>query len=414
MTELKGLISKSGVFEFYNFRNNLIIDRYHPIFCKMKGSKINQMRSENSEDAVTWNVFMSLQQINPKNWFPYFVSQGLGVRSESFYFNELQEYIHVPDMIQIKLWQTIDPPPSLKPYQKDEGPTEVDIIIESEDFVWLIEAKYKSDISMKTTNNPNRDQILRNIDVGSYYAGVRDFYFSLLILDEKTSSKGYKKVNQYKQELGYGVDEFASNFEHRSDGLTNLKDISVFYWEDIAAIFRFCSTYAEDQFERDIANRAFNWLHSKNIIQSRNWWEEDINKKYPSYPKELEYILKVQEFANSGWNSRLKKFFIPKGYDENGFPTKRILEHYTNLDYSDWDDYDLGFNSFNESGTPWWWNNNQNRKDFSENFFEVLAETEELGDMDKDEYWKLFNSDPEESLRLTYNFLSLWYQQRVK
>jgi hypothetical protein len=74
VTELKGTISKSGVFEYYDFKDNLIIDRYSPIFYKMKGSKINQMRSENSEDAVTWNVFKSLQQINPKSWFPYFVS----------------------------------------------------------------------------------------------------------------------------------------------------------------------------------------------------------------------------------------------------------------------------------------------------------------------------------------------------
>ncbi|MEH7748246.1 hypothetical protein V7659_25015 [Neobacillus drentensis] len=410
MPELKGTISKSGVYEFHNFRDNLIIDRYHPIFYKMKGSKINQMRSENSEDAVTWNVFKSLQQIDPKTWFPYFVSQGLNIKSEPFYFNELPNYIHMPEMLQIKLWKKIEPPPSLRLYQKDEGPTEVDIIIESEDFVWFIEAKYKSDISMKTTNNDNRNQILRNVDVGSWYAGVRDFYFSLLILDEKTSSKGFKRVNQYKQELKSDMNKLLSNFDHRSDGFLNLRDISVFYWKDLAAIFKYCSNYAEDQLERDISNRAFNWLHSKNIIQNRNWWEEDLSKKYDNYPKELEYILKVQEFAKNGWNRRLKKYFLPKGYDEDGYPSSSMMKYYDVNINSFYEDFNHIYNQFNNMGFPWWWGN-KDIKEFRIRFFEALEECEELGCVTEDEYWELFNNNPEETLRISYLLLVYWYFQ---
>jgi hypothetical protein len=88
--------------------------------------------------------------------------------------------IEVPDILQIKLWQSINPPPSLRKYQKDEGASEVDIIIESEEFVWFIEAKYKSDISLKTVNSENRNQILRNLDVGTWYAGEEIFIFHYL------------------------------------------------------------------------------------------------------------------------------------------------------------------------------------------------------------------------------------------
>ncbi|WP_078549273.1 hypothetical protein [Litchfieldia alkalitelluris] len=406
---MKGTISKSGVFELYDFRDNLIIDSYHPIFHKMKGSKINQMRSENSEDALTWNVFKSLQQINPRCWFPYFVSRGLNIETEQFYFYNPLQHMHVPEIVQIKLWQIIQPPPSLKLHQKDEGSTEVDIIIEGENYVWFIEAKYKSDISMKTTNNQSRDQIIRNIDVGSYYAGVRNFYFSLLILDEKNSSKGYKMANQYKQELESDMDKFLSSFDHRSDALTNLKEISVFYWEDLASIFKYCSNYAEDQFERDIAKRAFDWLQSKNIIQVRNWWEEDISNKYPSYPKELEYILKVQKFAENPLNNRLKSLFLPKGYDEHGFPTDSMLKyHDVNID-TFYDNFEHVYNQFNDNGLPWWWKGNI--KDFQKKFFEVLEACEELGGVTADEFWKVFKSNPEETLRISYVLLIYWYFQ---
>jgi hypothetical protein len=38
-----------------------------------------------------------------------------------------------------------------------EGQSEVDVIIESNEFVWLIEAKYKSDISLGTTHDKTRN-----------------------------------------------------------------------------------------------------------------------------------------------------------------------------------------------------------------------------------------------------------------
>lgn len=411
---MKGEKSKSGVFEFYDFRDNLIIDKYDSVLNSMRGNKLKQMKSENSEDALTWNVFRSLQQINPKNWYPYFVSEGLNEMKESCYFEKLPEYIEVPNMLKIKLWQSIDPPPTMRQYQKDEGATEVDIIIESEEFVWFIEAKYKSDISLRTVNNENRNQILRNIDVGTWYAGVRNFYFSLLILDEEHSPNGAELIKQYKQEIGTEMDYFLERFLHRSDGLQNLKGINVFYWKDIAGILKFCSKYTEDEFERLIAKRALTWLESKKIIRNKEWLDEDLSRRYKSYPKELEYVLKVQQFAEyTLMDQKVMKYFLPKGYDEFGFPTNSTLKYYGHIN-SYYDDIELGFNQFYESGLPWWWRTDKDVEEFSIKFFEVLSECEELGYMNEEEYWDVFNNDPEESLRMTYFFLALWYQEREK
>lgn len=99
--------------------------------------------------------------------------------------------------ITITLWPQIAPPESLRDHQEKEGDSEVDIMIESEDFVWSIEAKYKSDASQKTSANPERNQILRNIDVGASYSGEKDFYFSLLILSEEKSRKGVAWAREY-------------------------------------------------------------------------------------------------------------------------------------------------------------------------------------------------------------------------
>jgi hypothetical protein len=54
-----------------DFHDNLIIDRYDPVFSDMRASKLKHMRSVNSEDALTWNVFRSLRQITPGVWLPF-------------------------------------------------------------------------------------------------------------------------------------------------------------------------------------------------------------------------------------------------------------------------------------------------------------------------------------------------------
>src|SRR5258706_12814622 len=66
----QGELSPSGVQIAADFRDNLIIDRYDPVFADMRASKVKHLRSANSEDAVTWNVFRLLRQIAPQLWLP--------------------------------------------------------------------------------------------------------------------------------------------------------------------------------------------------------------------------------------------------------------------------------------------------------------------------------------------------------
>ena len=56
----------------------------------------------------------------------------------------------------------------------------------------LVEAKYKSDISERTTYDDERDQVIRLIDVGSWHAGSGDPRDR-----ERSPSKSYVIVLQY-------------------------------------------------------------------------------------------------------------------------------------------------------------------------------------------------------------------------
>ena len=231
MEEIMGKeTTKSGVVISDDFRDNLIISRYDNQLFDIRNEKAEKMRSENSEDVLTWNVFKSLAQINPMWWLP---------EAFSLAFDTSYPYDSV---VKIDLWKSIEPPPSITDFQKDEGNSEIDIIIESGKFVWFIEAKFKSDISLRTTNNENRDQLLRNIDVGSYYSGVRDFYFSLLYFDEEKTKSGIERIELYSN---IGAREFKTMLPHRSDSLENIKGISKIKWSDFNKYYN-CNNKLEE------------------------------------------------------------------------------------------------------------------------------------------------------------------------
>ena len=92
-------LSPSGVFIAADFRANLIIDRYDPVFADMRASKLKHLRSANSEDAVTWNVFRSLRQITPDAWLP-------GLWQRAF------PLIACPPDLKaaVRLWESVPPP----------------------------------------------------------------------------------------------------------------------------------------------------------------------------------------------------------------------------------------------------------------------------------------------------------------
>ena len=239
--------SKSGVRLYDDFRDNLIIDRYHPDLAAMRGEKREMMRSENSEDALTWNVFRSLAQVDPAFWLPLLHAKAFGSLPPP----------PLPHIVTTHLWMEVQPPPSLRLHQTDEDPSEIDVMIETELSVWFIEAKFKSDISIRTTNNPTRDQIIRNLDVGSWYAGVRDFYFALLIMDEEKSPKGAQVLKTVWPKL--------PSLAHRPDLMQNIKGCGRLLWRDVASVLDDVAEHAPRDDERGYARRAEGWMRERGL-----------------------------------------------------------------------------------------------------------------------------------------------------
>lgn len=239
----------TGVLISRDFRDNLIIDRFDPVFADMRASKLKHMRSANSEDALTWNVFRSLRQVDPRYWLP-------DLWHEAFPATPAPR----DGRIVVKLWESVRPPLSLLE-AGDEGASEIDVVIEAPTWVWFLEAKFRSDISRGTTTRPDRDQVIRNLDVGTWYAGVRPFYFSLLTLKSQGTT-GSEVLGRYSDH------EVVKTLlrDHRPDGLGNLAGVGALTWRSMASVLARCTTTSRREEEQAYAARALKWLEGKGIV----------------------------------------------------------------------------------------------------------------------------------------------------
>jgi len=221
------IYSDTGVKVFVDFKDNLIVDPDDPVIAGrarnwrysggiVKG--LSYLSSENSEDAMTWNVFKTLEKSNPEKWFSKIFPQIVRDKDEQF----------LDPML--RFWDKYFPPLS-RPFP--EGETLVDLTIETSNKLIVIEAKYKTDVNKSTKHDPNRDQIIRNIDVGSWAAKKRAkaFYFVLLTL--KTNTYSIDKLHYYKSNPSHIIEEIGSYRKDIKDYAALCENIHVIYWDQI-------------------------------------------------------------------------------------------------------------------------------------------------------------------------------------
>ena len=232
-----------------DFRDSLIIDRYDPLFAALRTSR--RRHGASGDDAVAWNVFRSLRQIDPTIWLPELFRAAFPT----------QRAAHC-ELATVAVWQSIAAPPGLAG-DVDEGESEVDVLIETPSWVWLIDTKQGSDAGATTATPSRRDrgQVLRGIDAGSWHAGVRDFYYSLLVADAGRSSAGAGAIAGYR-DLAKVREQLAP---HRPDGLVNLRGVSLLTWSDLGDVMSDAATDARREDERAFAVRAGQWLASKGL-----------------------------------------------------------------------------------------------------------------------------------------------------
>jgi hypothetical protein len=179
----------------------------HPI----KGAKAQDMErifsSPMSEDYVTWNMMRLLQLTDACLWWPKLLALARKENPSSIFPGMENEFP------ELDVWQKCLSPqeyerlsrermahsnnPSLVARSKNaspvEGETEVDLVIRGRSYLIHVEAKLESDVSMKTTYDPDRNQIIRNVDVLLEESNHRVPIFWMFVKD-KGSARAYTQL----------------------------------------------------------------------------------------------------------------------------------------------------------------------------------------------------------------------------
>jgi hypothetical protein len=186
------------------------------LFSLPKAGKREDMQriltSPRSEDYVTWNLARLLDMVPAVHWWPALVglveAQGGTQRLDTTDLPALGLWHLVPSPRQYeqasrdRLLHSDNPEWRARAQQAEpvEGTSEIDLTLSGAGYLVFVEAKLDSDISLRTTYDPARNQILRNIDCLLEQAGDRTPRFWMLTKDRHPTRAYMQLLADYRQQ----------------------------------------------------------------------------------------------------------------------------------------------------------------------------------------------------------------------
>jgi hypothetical protein len=202
---------EGGTRIYEDHRDNLTIDVHSDLVL----GRAAEMRSEHSESALLWNVFRTLQRIDPGLWMPRLLRHAFGRVAERSWLDALLESGRAGSM-DFHWWARWDVPPERDAWLRDEAlsgslrldhyasrsipekksevqrrlqadlpfeePVEIPLCIETPAWLLGIEAVYKGNLRRVTTYDSQRDAVLRLLDAGTAAARARGKVFMALVV----------------------------------------------------------------------------------------------------------------------------------------------------------------------------------------------------------------------------------------
>jgi hypothetical protein len=211
-----------------------------------KSGDIRRMlESPQSEDWVTWNLLNLVLRCRPDTWWTQLSAR---IREA----NPNLRVLSPTTVPKVRFWQPVASPKEYEALSRErmrrssdpmiaarsrapqpvEGNSEIDLIIESSSLLVYIEAKLDSDISMRTTYDPDRNQIIRNIDCLLDSARGRTPFFWMFVRDA-SSTRAYTQLMRQYQE---GPQTLSRHLPHRDPALLQhvAQSLTILTWREIA------------------------------------------------------------------------------------------------------------------------------------------------------------------------------------
>ena len=210
-----------------------------------RGDLRRMLESPQSEDWVTWNLLNLVLKCRPDTWWAQLSAR----------IRQINPHLQVSDpttVPKLRFWQTVASPKEYEALSRErmrrssdpmasarsrdpqpvEGDSEIDLIIESSSLLIYIEAKLDSDISMRTTHDPARNQIIRNIDCLLDSARGRTPFFWMFVRDASPGRAYTQLMRKYRED----PKTLSRDLPHRDPVLLEkvAQSLTVVTWREIA------------------------------------------------------------------------------------------------------------------------------------------------------------------------------------
>jgi hypothetical protein len=205
------------------------------------------LSSKTSEDWVTWSAFTLLERTAPATWWQRLV---MLARANNPTLTLPFGWEAKP---QVRLWAAVPSPSAYEAASRErmrlstdaawiarsqdprpvEGASEIDITLHNSVLAVFAEAKLGSDISLRTTYDPKRNQIIRNIDCVLDRTKNQAPMFWMIVRDI-SPARGYTQLVEHY--LAH-PDALVAELPHhpRDRVLTVARSLSFILWRDLLA-----------------------------------------------------------------------------------------------------------------------------------------------------------------------------------
>jgi hypothetical protein len=222
-------------------RERLIVAPHHPDRLRRPAAPVGAVAEERFRQALLWNVFRSLELIQPWLWLRRFHLRLTG-----------EPALVPPQILAVHLWR----PLPLPPVQRIDGhrpATTADVVIETEHAVWTL-------VTESTIHLADADTAAAVVDAGAWFAGARQHYCGVI---ESTATATASTLRARYSRSKESARLQSATTRHATPVRASWGGIR--YPDLMALLQECCEARRLPPIERVVARNALDWLSAVGI-----------------------------------------------------------------------------------------------------------------------------------------------------
>lgn len=241
-------LSASRTAVSHHDRTRFVIAAHHPDRLRRPQPAAANGHDERFHQALTWNVFRTLELVTPSFWLRRFHVRMTGEAS-----------LVAPQMCRVQLWAPLPLPP-IQRIDGDRPAALADVVIETEHDVWTLL------VASAAAAADEHDRAGAVVDAGAWRAGARQHHCGVI---ESAGSGGFGSLLQAR----YARSRESTRLRSVTRGPATPSPVAwtTIGWPDLAAVLEECGNASNlPPIERALARNALEWLDTVGIGVRRN------------------------------------------------------------------------------------------------------------------------------------------------